>query len=160
MEQAKTSQPNVKYKTFSYHTDLNWVGDRAGMLHSTGKKEFRVASPPEFKGEEGVWSPEDLFVAAVNVCTMTTFLAFAERSKIPVVSYDTHAEGTLEFVDGGFQFTKIVLRPLIVVETREAVQQAEKTLRDAHHKCLISNSIKSTVSVEPEIKSADTLSGA
>ncbi|MBI3191832.1 MAG: OsmC family protein, partial [Pedosphaera parvula] len=55
--------------------------------------EFRVASPPEFKGEAGVWTPEDLFVAAVNVCTMTTFAAFAQRLNLPVLSYRCEAEG-------------------------------------------------------------------
>ncbi|MBL7996024.1 OsmC family protein [bacterium] len=139
-----------KYKTFTYHTNLQWLENRAGLLNSEGKPGFRVASPPEFKGEAGVWTPEDLFVAAVETCTMTTFLAFAQRLQIPLVSYGSSAEGMLEFADGGYRFTKIILRPKIVVEHETAIEQAKKTIDDAHHNCLIANSIKSEVVLEAE----------
>lgn len=155
MEQAKQSpQPGIRYKTFTYRTQAQWVENRAGALRSEGKPEFRVSSPPEFKGEAGVWTPEDLFVAAVNVCTMTTFLAFAQRMQIPLVSYTSDAEGALEFVDGGYRFTRVVLRPRIMVGNEEAIEQARKTLHDAHEKCLISNSIRSEVVLEPRIEKA------
>ncbi|KAB2878234.1 OsmC family peroxiredoxin [bacterium] len=139
-----------KYKTFTYHTNLRWLENRAGLLNSEGKPDFRIASPPEFKGETGVWTPEDLFVAAVETCTMTTFLAFAQRLQIPLVSYKSSAEGFLEFADGGYRFTKIILRPNIVVENESSVSQARKTIEDAHHSCLIANSIKSEVVIEAE----------
>lgn len=124
------------------------------MLGSEGKPEFRVASPPEFKGEAGVWTPEDLFVAAVNICTMTTFLAFASRRHLPLLGYESDAEGLLEFVDGVYRFTRVTLRPEIVVETGAAVADAEKILHDAHLNCLIANSIKAEVIIDPIIKSA------
>ncbi len=141
--------PKMKYKSFSYHTSLEWVGGRAGILGSEGKPSMRAASPPEFKGEAGVWSPEDLFVASVNVCTMATFAAFVERNKLPVVSYSCSAEGTIEFVDSGYRFTRIVLRPKIVLQTAEAVPLAEKTIHDAHRSCIVSRSIATQVDLVP-----------
>ncbi|NIR53172.1 OsmC family peroxiredoxin [candidate division KSB1 bacterium] len=155
MESTAQAKPKVKYKTFRYHTRLKWLGNRAGMLQSEGKPEFRVASPPEFKGEEGVWTPEDLFVASVEVCTMTTFLAFSQKLKLPIVSYSSRAEGVLEFVDGGYQFTKIILRPTIVVENEGAIEQTRKTLHDAHKRCLVSNSIKAEVMMEPVVRTSE-----
>ncbi len=153
MEQVTVStQPKVKYKTFKYHTNLKWLGNRAGMLAAEGKTEFRVASPPEFKGEAGVWTPEDLFVAAVETCTMTTFAAFAQKQNLPILSYTSKAEGFLEFVDGKYQFTKIILRPTVLIGAPEAVELTRKTLNDAHHGCLIANSIKSDVVLEPIIE--------
>ena len=149
MEQA---QPKVRHKSFMYTTQVNWLENRAGTLGSPDKPSFRVASPPEFKGEAGVWSPEDLFVAAVEACTMTTFIAFALRLKIPFISYESTAEGLLEFTEGGYSFTKVIVRPKVVVETEEAVEQARKTLDDAHHSCLIANSIRSEVTIEPTIE--------
>jgi len=146
-----SSQAKIKHKSFGFSTQVVWIEDKAGSLHSEGKPTLRVASPPEFKGEAGVWTPEDLFVAAVEACTMTTFLAFASRLKIPMVSYGSRSEGTLEFVDGGYSFTKIVVRPKIVVSSSDAVELTKKTLEDAHHSCLISNSISSEVTVVPEI---------
>jgi len=150
-ETKPAAAPKMKYKTFTYHTQLEWLGKRAGFLNSEGKQGFRVSSPPEFKGEAGVWSPEELFVASVNACVMATFAAFAERWKLPVVSYSCDAEGIIEFVEAGYQFTRLTLRPRIVLETAEAVSQAEKTIHDAHTNCFVSNSIRSAVTLEPEI---------
>ena len=149
MEQ--TAQPKVKHKTFTYHTRVKWTGGRAGMLASEGKPDMKVASPPEFRGEAGVWTPEDLFLAAVETCTLMTFAAFSERMKIPVVSYESSAEGLLEFVDGGYQFTRIVLRPIVKVGSADAVEQARKTLDDAHHACLVARSVKSEIVLEADV---------
>ncbi len=145
------SQPNVRYKTFRYRTGLRWLGNKSGELSSDGKPSFRVASPPEFKGEANVWTPEDLFVAAVDICTMTTFLAFAQRLQLPIVSYTSKAEGVLEFVDGGYRFTNVVLHPTIIVASESATEQVRQTLHDAHESCLIANSIRAEVIVEPFI---------
>jgi len=83
---------------------------------------------------------------------MTTFLAFAQRLNLPFVSYSSSGEGILEFVDGGYQFTKIILRPVVKVTSALAVEQVKQTLEDAHKSCLISNSIKAEVVLEPTIK--------
>jgi peroxiredoxin-like protein len=145
--------PGIRPKSYTYQTRVEWAGARAGQLHAEGKPTFRVASPPEFKGEAGVWSPEDLFVSSVNVCTMTTFLSFAERAKLALASYSSTAEGTLELVEGSFRFTRIVLKPQVHVQA-DQVEQARKLMHDAHAKCLVSNSMRCEVIVEPAVTAA------
>ena len=142
---------NKKFKSFHYQTELEWAGDRAAIIGSEGKPDFRVASPPEFKGEAGVWTPEDLFVASVETCTMTTFIAFAERQNLPIVSYSSHAEGLLENVDGNYQFTRIILRPTIVISDEAAMDPVCRTFAESHKKCFIANSIRAEVLLEPRI---------
>jgi organic hydroperoxide reductase OsmC/OhrA len=39
---------------------------------------------PEFKGPEGIWSPEELLVGSVNACVMNTFLAYADAARLAV----------------------------------------------------------------------------
>ncbi len=149
---GESAKPTIRHKSFQYHTSLQWGGNRAGTLFTDGKPEIRVSAPPEFKGEPGIWSPEDLFVAAVNSCTMTTFLAFALRLEIPLEMYISDAEGTLEFTGDGYQFTRVVLRPRIIVAEENAIEAATRAIHDAHEKCLISNSIRAEVIVEPTIE--------
>lgn len=146
-------EPQFRPKSYTYRTSLAWTGTRAGQLECEGKPGFRVASPPEFKGEAGVWSPEDLFVASVNICTMTTFLAFAERAKIVLHGYHSDAEGTLELVDGGFRFTRIVVRPRVKVLAGHE-EQARQVMEDSHKKCLVSNSMRCEVVVEADVAAA------
>jgi organic hydroperoxide reductase OsmC/OhrA len=57
---------------------------------------LQIDAPPEFKGHDGVWTSEHLFVASVNTCFMTTFLAIAENSKLEIVSFKAGATGKLE----------------------------------------------------------------
>jgi organic hydroperoxide reductase OsmC/OhrA len=152
---STTDTPRIRHKTFTYRTTLSWLGNRAGMNGSDGKPPFRVASPPEFKGEEGVWTPEDLFVAAVNTCTMTTFAAFIIKREVAVASYESEAEGTLEFADGSYRFTKVVVRPRVVAMAPATRELIEGILHDAHKACLISNSISGEVIIEPVIEIRD-----
>ena len=137
-------------KSYTYHTSLEWRDGRAGQMASGDKLAFRVASPPEFRGEAGVWSPEDLFVASANACTMTTFLAFAERQALEVLSYTSDAEGLLELVERGFRFTRITLRPVIQVDAAQ-VESARQVMHEAHSKCLISRSMACEVVVETTV---------
>jgi organic hydroperoxide reductase OsmC/OhrA len=97
------------------------------------------------------WTPEDLFIAAVNACTMTTFLALADRMAITVESYDSDALGTLERVNNTFRFTEVVLRPKIVVADASLVDDTRKALDQAHQQCLVGNSIRGVLILEPAI---------
>jgi len=92
---------------YLYETDVEWIGERKGDLESPGLASLQVASPPEFQGHQGMWTPEHYFVASVNSCFMTTFLAIAEMSRLELVSFDSKATGKLDKVEGaGYQMTE------------------------------------------------------
>ena len=113
---------------------------------------LKVDAPPEFKGHEGVWTPEHLFVAAVNSCFMTTFLAIAENSKLEFVSFKANAMGKLEKRDGeGFMMTEIILRPKLVIPNARDAERASRILEKAERNCLISNSVKTEIRLESEV---------
>jgi len=101
---------------YSYTTEVEWTGERRGDLSAPHLPDLEVDAPPEFKGHEGAWTPEHLFVAAVNSCFMTTFLAIAENSKLEFVSFSADAKGKLEKLEGqGFIMTEVVRRPKLMV---------------------------------------------
>jgi organic hydroperoxide reductase OsmC/OhrA len=148
----ETSEQNkTRYRTFTYKTGVTWLEGRSGVLESQGKPSLRVSSPPEFKGEPGLWTPEHMFVASVEMCHMSTFIAFAAKRGLPVVSYRSHANGVLEYVDDDYRFTRIVIFPTIVVSSVSAERDVQTTLQDAEKHCLVSNSIASIVEVNPTI---------
>lgn len=148
METTKT------YKAFRYHSDVLWKSGRRGVASSPGKPDLEVSSPPEFKGEAGFWTPEDLFVAAVNVCTLMTFVAFAQHKGLAMVGYECAAEGVLENVGGKYRFTEVCLRPCLTLRSQEDVERAREILESAHKNCLISNSITAEVRIFPDFRVA------
>lgn len=142
-----------------YNVSVAWNKDRKGVMcspeldapaQSSGCIE--VATPPEFpKGIAGIWSPEHLFTAAVNSCLMTTFLAIAENSKLEFTAFTSNAKGKLEQVEGKFLMTEVELEPTVTIAHEKDRERAERVLSKAEAACLISNSIKSKVTMNPKI---------
>ena len=137
---------------YFYTTEVEWTGERHGDLRAPVLPNVQVDAPPEFKGHEGVWTPEHLFVAAVNSCFMTTFLAIAENSKLDVVSFTANAKGKLEKLTGqGFIMSEVTLRPKLLIRHASDAERAGRILEKAERSCLISNSIKTETKLEPEV---------
>lgn len=138
----------------AYEVNLQWLNDRKGVVSSPILTEqIEVVTPPEFpKGIAGVWSPEHLFVAAVNSCLMTTFLSIAENSKIDFISFESNAIGTIEKVEGKWLVSEIVLKPILTISTDLNPERALRILEMSEKACMISNSIKSAIIFEPQIK--------
>ena len=141
----------VRTKQFFYKNIVRWQEARKGLLSSAGKPAMEVATPPEFKGHAGIWTPEDLFVASVNICIMTTFLFYAEKKNLEFLKYESEAEGILERVGNNFMFSTVNIRPKILVRNEDGRFKAQELIKLSEEGCLISNSIKSSIKIFPEI---------
>jgi len=138
-------------KPYFYETEIEWKGERDLQLGS-GKLVIEAGAPPEFKGREGNWSPEHLFVASLNSCYSLTLLAIAEFSKVPIISFSSTAKGKLEKIAGStYQVTEIVVKPRVVVALANDLARMPRILEKAKENCFVSNSIKSAIIILPEI---------
>lgn len=144
-------EDQMRTKKFIYKVKVKWLEAKKGILSSDDKPDFEVATPAEFRGHAGIWTPENLFVASVNSCIMTTFLFYAQKNDFEFVSYSSEAEGTLEHTNNGFMFSEIIVRPSIVVKQESDIEKAKDFIFRSEKGCLISNSIKSKVILSPEI---------
>lgn len=138
----------------TYEVDLNWVKDRAGILSSPDiNDEVTVVTPPQFPGGiPGHWSPEHLFTAAINSCLMTTFLSIAEKSRLDFSGFSSGAFGKLDNSGGQLLMTEVILKPVVVVNNDADVEKAHRILRKSEEVCLISNSVRSKIIFEPEVR--------
>ncbi|NBK20615.1 MAG: OsmC family peroxiredoxin [Spirochaetia bacterium] len=139
--------------THTYTTHVTYTGQRKGMLSSEGLSSLEVATPPQFPGgHEGIWSPEHLYVASAEICLMTTFLSIAEKSRLEFAQYSSEAVGTLEKTDEGMVMTRIVIRPKVVIADESKRERTLLLLEKAEKYCLISNSMKTEVTIEPLVE--------
>lgn len=114
-------------KSFRFSTGLEWTEGRSAMLKGTeAKPELRIGPPPEFRGEAGTWTPEHLFVSAIDGCLLLTFAGLAGKLGLHFVSYESEAEGLLEWIDGAYSFTEVTLRPRIIVRDEESIALARE----------------------------------
>jgi peroxiredoxin-like protein len=136
-----------------YQVQLNWIEDRQGLLQSDVlNSKIEVVTPPEFpKGIPGFWSPEHLFVAAVNSCFMTTFLAVAENSKLDFTHFECNAVGTLDRIEGKYCISEITLSPILTINDENFKEKGIRVMEMSEKACLISNSITSKVILQPKV---------
>lgn len=137
-----------------YNVDISWKNNRKGEMSSPELlQSVEIATPPQFpKGIEGIWSPEHLFTAAVSSCLMTTFLAIAENSKLEFENFECKSKGKLEQIEGKFLMTEVILEPVVTIKNESDREKAEKVLQKSEANCLISNSVKSKITMIPQIK--------
>ena len=136
---------------YVYNTSLKWVGEKKGKLSAEGKPDILTACPPEYQGHPNIWSPEDLYIASVEVCTMTTFLYLAKKFNLEIKSYQSKAKGIAELVDKYFQFSSIKIDIKIGITDKKEKDKINKILEKIPKICLVSNSIKSKVIMNADI---------
>ena len=95
--------------------------------------------------------PEEAFVAAISSCHMLWFLSLAAEHGFVVESYEDQAIGRMGRIAPQRQaVTDVALRPRIVFGgDRQPDSAAIAALHDeAHERCFIANSVKSTIRIE------------
>lgn len=137
----------------TYDVAVRWTGGKLGTASAAGGlPDLEIASPPQFGGPAGRWSPEHFFVAAAAACWMTTFLAIAELSKLEVVGVSAAGEGFLEKGDDRrFSFTRIMLHPRVTVRREADREKALRLVQKAEEACLVARSLRTTVELQPEV---------
>lgn len=145
-------------QTATYHTDVTWKGGHWGRIVMGNGPEMDFSAPPDAQGYAGVFTPEDAFVAAANTCIMMMFIWSAERFKLHLLSYDCRAEGTKRIeLDRTEIFTHLRFWPMIRIASGEEEPdvvraRTERALQAARKYSLVANSVKSEITIEPEIE--------
>jgi peroxiredoxin-like protein len=142
------------FKSFRYKAKTTWISARRGSLSAAEKSNVVVGSPPEFKGDPDVWTPEELLVGSLNTCIMLTFLSLAQARGLTLAAYESEAEGLLENVEGKFRITEVTVRPHVTVKREAELDRARELMERAEGECFISNSIKSKVEIIAEFTGA------
>lgn len=139
--------------TYLYRSSAIWTMRRRGIASAEDvPRTINFSSPPEFQGEPGLWTPEHLLVASVATCFLATFRAVAENSKLQVARLEVEAEGVLEKQEGGFRFTRVVVRPRLTIADAADQERAQRLLEKAERACLISRSLSSQVEMQVTIE--------
>lgn len=123
-------------------------------LSSKGLTDIESAGPAEFGGPGDLWSPETLLVASIADCFILTFRAIARASKMEWVDLNCTVEGVLDRVEKVTQFTEFKITAVLEVSSDTDESKAKRLLEKAEASCLITNSMKSEVHLEAEIRQA------
>ena len=84
----------LESRIFTYEAELEWRGGRRGDGHGgrpPGARRPAAARLP--RRRETSWSPEHLFLASIQSCTMLSFVAHCAHHGLEIVSYRSTADG-------------------------------------------------------------------
>jgi organic hydroperoxide reductase OsmC/OhrA len=139
---------------FPHHYAVTATGSVQGDidLNGEGLSMLRSASPPEFDGPGGRWSPETLLVAAIGDCLILTFRAVARASGLAWMSLECAVTGTLDRVERTTRFVAFDIRARLRVPSATDPDRARRALEKAEQNCLISNSLSAAVHLTPTIE--------
>jgi organic hydroperoxide reductase OsmC/OhrA len=147
--------------THRYETRLRWTGS-TGVGWEDYDREHSVTAPRaeqevrlttgESKGDQTILNPEQLLVMSASSCQMLSFLHVAAKSRIDVVEYEDEATGFMPDDAKPLRITEVTLRPRIVIEGQADEERVRNLVRIAHDHCFIANSLKSDMTIEPDIE--------
>jgi organic hydroperoxide reductase OsmC/OhrA len=135
---------------FTYQADVVWEGDRRCTAIAGDRPTLTVGPPGDFPGGgDADWSPEHLFLASVQSCTMLSFLAHCAHRAIGVRAYRSSAHGEVSRgEDGGrYAFQRVMMSVMARVEDGR-VDDARALTDRAERDCFISASITAEVDTD------------
>ncbi len=130
-----------------------WSSGQTGLAKSdSAPNAIHFASPPQFGGLQGRWTPEDLLISAVASCFTTTFHAIAGASKFEYTDLEVEAEGVVSKTETGYTFREIVLRPNLTIPNEESRDRAISLLQKVKELCLVSRALATAQGFETKIR--------
>lgn len=138
---------------FPHVYTTNVKGTNEVILHLSSDKlpEIEVSPPPEFGGPEGFWNPEALFSATVSTCFILTFKAVSRAMKLNWIEINVDADAFLDKIDSQLSFTRVDIFVTLKISESGNEQAYLKAMEKAEESCLITNSIKAKVNLNPQI---------
>jgi organic hydroperoxide reductase OsmC/OhrA len=120
-------------------------------LSSPGKESLAVTPPPEFKGPDGFWTPEDLFSASISSCFILTFKSLARFKKMEWESIEVKVEAKLEKTENGLKFTDVIIYPRLTICCSSDIDPYLELLEKTKTDCLVTKSMNCNFSVSPKV---------
>jgi organic hydroperoxide reductase OsmC/OhrA len=120
------------------------------QLVAPPRAPIALGPPPQFGGSDGVWSPEELLLGAALECLWTTFEAYARHDALEVRDFSGTGSAVLDKGAPVPVFTSITLAVELTVTAADE-ERARRLLATAEQRCIISNALKTSVTIETTI---------
>ena len=134
-----------------YVVDAEAAATGTVAVGAAGLPTLATASPPQFDGPPGYWSPEAFLVAAVADCYVLSFRAVARAAGFEWKGLSCRVEGVLERVSGVTQFTRFTTTARLRAPRGVDRERAREILERAEKVCLIANSLRGERLLEIEV---------
>lgn len=130
-----------------FRVEAKWDGKTGASMRTESGNVLSIDTPKEFGGFGEGPCPDELFLASISGCVLTTFLWFIRKRGIQIVDIRLEGESEIELVKGAYLIKRIKIRVRIKA-SKEQAEVAKKCLDLAIRYCHISRSIEHCVPIE------------
>jgi organic hydroperoxide reductase OsmC/OhrA len=140
-------------KDYTFGVEAARLPWRRVRLTGETKPPLEAAVPADFRGgTPGMWSPEDLLVAAVASCYELTLESVAKTRSVELRNVEVKAAGHVtRRAEGRLGFVAIELFVRITVDPGDE-EAAEQAAESAHRACLVAHALDVPVELELEVR--------
>jgi organic hydroperoxide reductase OsmC/OhrA len=136
------------YRAYSRNHELSTPAKSLPILGS---------SDPLFRGDKSRYNPEELLLSALSACHMLWALHYCADAGIVVLDYVDEASGQMvERPDGSGEFTRVVLRPRMIITDPSRIEDAVAIHGRVPEVCAISRSVNFAVDCEPVVTAGES----
>ncbi len=133
-----------------------WEKKKFGHLVKPGFSEkIQFGCPPEFGGESNRPNPEDLFLASIATCTLTSLLRICDSLRTTPTSLDVTTSATIKFNKTAKDFEFSTIKCVINVSGDEFLLKRACKLIPKY--CIIGKNIIPKIKYETNIISIDEI---
>ena len=141
-----------KEKQFLFSVQLNCREKEMSVLTvKNTPHHIKVTTPIEFDGQGNEWSPEQLFLASISSCFVSTYLFFSKSEKLEGIELECEIIGQVEMINEKYRFTNINLFPKIMIASESLREKANKVLEKTHQHCLVAQSVNAFIFYHSEV---------
>jgi len=139
--------------SYRFEVAANWTGGRNGVVTAEADvPKLAFSAPPEFQGQPGLWTPEHFLLGAVASCFVAAFGAVAAYSKFEAAALEITVEGTVEKLQDGYRFTRMLILPVLTVNQEADRERGIRLLEKAERACLVTRSLQCAVILESRVE--------
>jgi organic hydroperoxide reductase OsmC/OhrA len=138
-------------KSYLFKNTVIKEGNETAKTVFSGPGEIKVGPAPEFDGSPETLNPEEMFIAAINNCLMTTFFYFVRKINIEISSYYSEAQGQVEKQKDGFRFTNVEVQAKVILQKQDLVEKVRQLGDLAEKYCLVSRSVACPVHYQLQV---------
>jgi organic hydroperoxide reductase OsmC/OhrA len=125
-----------------------WHGSLDGAVIAPRRGAVAVTAET---AQRQAWTPEELFLSAVNSCLMITLQRLALAAELPIVAYSSECEPTLDARHEVCAIVAISIRPTITIADSRFVSRVARALEEAQVRCLATMPLTIDLAVEPHL---------
>lgn len=146
--------------SLTHEARLEWSGSTGSGYRSysrthtgtTSATTLQLSADPHFRGDAALLNPEQLVVLAASSCQLLSFLSLAARRHLTVLHYTDNAIGHLSKDLRRARIELIELNPTIDLAPGTDEALVRDLISLAHDECYIANSLNSTITIKPTIR--------